>query len=82
MLCLLERMQVFVSLKTDITHLKLRAENISKQLGGWIESLKNSDYKGKRFVNDKTRQDEQKRKGYLEWKKELDAINEARLERE
>lgn len=83
MLCLLERMPNFFSLKPEITALKIRGENIGKQLGGWIESLKNSDYKGARFVNDKTRQDEQKRKEYLEWKKELDAINEAsRLERE
>jgi hypothetical protein len=35
--------------------LKLRGESISKQLHGWIESLKNSEIKGVKFLTEKER---------------------------
>ena len=46
MLCLSERVPKFDNFKSEISNLKLGAENISKQLHGWIESLKNSEIKG------------------------------------
>jgi hypothetical protein len=33
----------------------LRAESISKQLNGWLESLKNTDIKGAKFLTEKER---------------------------
>jgi four helix bundle protein len=42
-------------LSQEIDDLIHRAENISKQLGGWIESLKNSGFKGTRSQNAQTR---------------------------
>ena len=39
-----------------VAELRRSAEGISRQLGGWIESLKNSSLKGTRHVNDQARQ--------------------------
>jgi len=55
MLCLLERLAAFGDLKSEISNLKSSAENISRQLRGWADSLQNSDIKGTRYLNDKTR---------------------------
>lgn len=83
MLTLLERMPDFVEIKSDMAGLKSRAESTSKQLKAWIDSLQNSDYKGQRFVNEKIRHDEQKRKEYEEWRNELkQMVEEAQRERE
>jgi four helix bundle protein len=60
MLCLCERLPRFNDFKSEISNLKLRAETISKQLNGWIESLKNSDIKGVKFLTDKERKRLQK----------------------
>lgn len=51
MLCLLERLPQF-------NDLKLQAENISRQLRAWADSLQNSDIKGQRYLTDKTRRRE------------------------
>lgn len=55
MLCLCEKLSGFKDFKAEISNLKLRAENISKQLHGWIESLKNSEIKGVKFLTEKER---------------------------
>jgi four helix bundle protein len=55
MLCLCERLPQFDDFKSEISNLKLRGEGISKQLHGWIESLKNSEIKGVKFLTDKER---------------------------
>src|SRR5688572_15002945 len=39
MLSLCERVPRFLNFKSEISNLKLKGENISKQLYGWIESL-------------------------------------------
>src|SRR5439155_4309697 len=39
--------------KSQISDLKGRVEKISKQLYGWIESLKNSDISGQRRLEDR-----------------------------
>ena len=36
---------------------------ISKQLGGWINSLKNSKIKGQKFFNDESKRDYERGKG-------------------
>jgi len=69
MLCLLEKIPLFSDLESDILNLKSKAESISKQLGAWIRSLRDSNHKGERYVNEKTRRVEQTsgdRKEFLE----------------
>jgi len=55
MMCVLERMPDFGDLKSDILRLKSSVESISRQLGAWIRSLRDSDMKGERYVTEKTR---------------------------
>ena len=50
-------------LKSQISNLRSTAESCSRQLRGWADSLQNSDIKGQRHLNDKSRaQDDQKKK--------------------
>ena len=56
MLCLCERSSRFENLKFEISNLKARGEGISKQLYGWIESLKNTEIKGVKFLTERERQ--------------------------
>src|SRR5262249_12031234 len=42
------------ALEFAISNLLSLSESISRQLGAWIESLKNSDYQGHRFQNETT----------------------------
>ena len=52
-----------VDLKSRISNLISLAESCSRQLRGWADSLQNSDIKGQRHLNNKTRQaDEQKKR--------------------
>src|SRR4051794_10490343 len=55
MLRICERNGRFSDLKSEISNLIGMAVNISKQLHGWLESLKNSDIKGVKFLTDKER---------------------------
>lgn len=61
MLCLLEHLPNVVNLKSEIANLKLLAENSARQLRGWADSLQNSDIKGQRHLNDKTRRADQRK---------------------
>jgi four helix bundle protein len=67
MLCLKERRarkaNWSADLKSQITNLTALAESCSRQLRGWADSLQNSDIKGQRHLNEKTRaQDDRKKK--------------------
>lgn len=53
MLRLCEGLDRFSNFKSEISNLIGMAVNVSKQLHGWIESLKNSDIKGAKFYTDK-----------------------------
>jgi four helix bundle protein len=55
MLCLREKLARFNEFNSEIGILKSRAENVSRQFHGWIESLKNSEIKGEKFLTDKER---------------------------
>jgi len=55
MLRICEPLQRFSNLRSEISNLIGRAVNISKQLHGWLESLKNSDIKGTKFLTQKER---------------------------
>jgi four helix bundle protein len=56
MLILAERLPHFEHLKSEISNLKSRVENISRQLRGWADSLQDSPMKGQRYLNQKSRQ--------------------------
>lgn len=76
MLCLLERLPAFVNLKFQISNLKLQAENISRQLRAWADSLQNSDIKGQRYLTDKSRRLAKAKREREEFMVELRRIQE------
>jgi four helix bundle protein len=55
MLRLCERTERFSDLRSEISNLIGNAVNISKQLHGWLESLKNSGIKGVKYLTEKER---------------------------
>lgn len=56
-LAICEQVPRFSNFRSEISNLKLRGENISKQIHGWVESLKNSDLNGSGIrVNGEMRQ--------------------------
>ena len=80
MLCLCDRLPKFQNFKSDISNLKLRVESVSKQLNGWIESLKNSEIKGVKFLNDKERERYCRKKDLEEFDAEMAKYREELLE--
>ena len=80
MLCLCDRLPKFQNFKSDISNLKLRVESVSKQLNGWIESLKNSEIKGAKFLNDKERERYRRKKDLEEFDTEMAKYREELLE--
>ncbi len=63
MLCLLQRRPWMNDFKSEISGLISIAESCSRQLRGWADSLQNSEIKGQRHLNRRTReQDEQTKK--------------------
>jgi four helix bundle protein len=74
MLCLLERIPAFRSLNKEIGALKKRAESCSRQLKAWAQSLQNSDFKGERHVNQRTKRIDQAAREREEFLKELAEI--------
>jgi four helix bundle protein len=77
MLCLIERMPAFSDLESEILNLKSRTESISRQLGAWIRTLRDSDLKGQRYVTEKTRRATQARQKREEFLKKLEQIRKA-----
>ena len=61
-LCFMERRPRLADFKSEIADLKLLAESCSRQLRAWAESLQNSDIKGQRHLNRRTRQAEEDKK--------------------
>ncbi len=55
MLCVIEMLQGFDDLKSQISDLKSQAEGISRQLRAWLDKLQNSDIKGQRYLNESSR---------------------------
>lgn len=85
MFCVMERMSAFDNLKSEISDLKSICENISRQIRGWTDSLQNSEIKGQRHLNDKTRgryQRQQKQTEFEQQRKEFQQQMEERLKRE
>src|SRR5947207_6980396 len=73
MLCLKERRARKAGwpadLKTQISNLTSTAESCSRQLRGWADSLQNSDIKGQRHLNAKTRAQDDQKKRAVEFEK-------------
>ena len=65
-----------LNLGSAATELRPLCESISRQLGGWIESIKNSGYKGTRSRNDQVRQTEQSARRRHEYLDKLGRIQE------
>jgi len=55
MLRFLDRWPATNHLKSEISNLISLAESCSRQIRGWADSLQNSEIKGQRHLNDKTR---------------------------
>ena len=73
-LCLCDRLPGFEDLRSEISDLRSRAENISRQLRGWAASLQNSDIRGQRFLTDKARRVTKEAREREEFLKELEEI--------
>ena|SRR5690606_30177204 len=83
MLRICERSNKFSDFRSEISDLLTKAESISRQLNGWIESLKNSDIKGIRYLNDKGRARMQQKKEFDEFDAQIKAmVEKAAKERE
>ena len=78
MLCLLERLPWAGNFLGETRAAKLKAESCSRQLKAWIQSLQDSDLKGERFVNEKTRRATEVTRQREEFLAELDAIKNSR----
>ena len=71
MLCFIERRLCFKNFKSQISNLKVTAESCSRQLRAWADHLQNSQIKGQRHLNDKSRKEYQSRKDYADFQQEL-----------
>ena len=81
MLKVLSRWDEFGNLKSQISDLITKSENISRQLYGWIESLKNSEISGQRHLDDNGRARYAGKQDREDFLRELDRINQAEAEK-
>lgn len=81
MLCLLQKIPDLAVLGAEISNLKTTIEGISKQLGAWVRTLRDSDLKGERYVCEKTRRADRARRDREEFLKELERVRTARVVR-
>jgi four helix bundle protein len=71
MLCFLDRRKGYANLRSQISDLKSIAESCSRQLRAWADHLQNSDIKGQRHLNEKSRAHYRSKKGAEEFQQEL-----------
>jgi four helix bundle protein len=76
MLTILAGWRKFSDLKSQIANLRGRSERRSKQLYGWIESLKNSDITGQRRLDVKAKNRYANKKEREQFMEELRRISE------
>ena len=74
MLLLMEGMDGFSDLKSEISNLKLLSEGISRQLRGWSQHLQDTPIRGQRHLTSKGRQLERVRREREEFIRALNAI--------
>ena len=73
-LCLLERLPGFENFKVEISNLKSRAEEISRQLRTWADYLQNSDITGQRYLTSKSKRLSKEAREREEFVKELEEV--------
>ena len=71
MLTLLLRRKWAAHLQSEISNLKSSAENCSRQLRGWADSLQNSEVKGQRHLNDRVRKEQDQKQRAAAFGKKL-----------
>jgi four helix bundle protein len=71
MLTLLLRRKWAAYLRSEISNLRSVAENCSRQLRGWADSLQNSEIKGQRHLNDRIRREQDQKQGTAAFEKQL-----------
>jgi four helix bundle protein len=81
MLCLLERLDRFQDLKSEISNLKSLSVSTSRQLRGWANSLQNSEIKGQRYLTDQSRRVSDAAREREEFLEELRRMQEDRIAR-
>jgi four helix bundle protein len=74
MLYLLERLDPFEDLRSEISNLKSLAESIARRLRAWADSLQNSDIKGQRHLTDKVRQQNKRQRETATFMAELQRL--------
>jgi four helix bundle protein len=78
MLWLIETLDDFSNLKSEISNLKSVAEGVSQQLRGWADSLQNSSITGQRYLTEKARRAAQARAEPEEFLEKLRLMREQR----
>ena len=76
MVRLCESVPRFADLKFEISNLIERAKGISRQLNGWLESLKDTDIKGPKFLDEKARRRYVQKRERDEFDEEMDRYRE------
>lgn len=77
---LCERSKRFSDFKFDISDLIGRAKSISKQLNGWLESLKNTDVRGTKFLTNKDRERVSRDKEFSAFDQQMEGFRRKHLE--
>jgi four helix bundle protein len=57
-----ERIDALKDFRSQISDLKAKTESISRQLAGWLRSLKETQIKGERYLTERSRREDQQRK--------------------
>ncbi len=81
MLRICEPLERFSNFRSEISDLTGRAVNISKQLHGWPESLKNSPIKGNKFLTQKERDRITQAHEFEEFDREMERYRRELLDR-
>jgi 23S rRNA-intervening sequence protein len=77
LLWLVEGIAEFDDLKSQISNLRSQAESISRQLRGWADLLQNSEIRGQRYLDEKSRRRDKERRDREEFLNELEVIRKA-----
>lgn len=78
-LCLCEQLPDFSDLKFEISNLKSKAEGSSRQLRAWADALQNSDIRGQRYLNEKSKMAANAKRERAELMKEFKAAQLANI---
>jgi four helix bundle protein len=76
MLLFAERLPQTTNLKSNISNLKSLAENCSRQIRGWADSLQDTDIRGHRHLNSQTRKGYEQKRAADEFNKQLDDLRQ------